>query len=239
MRFAVIRMKTILAVAVVAASVVLGCLLLTIDSGVVSAPSIGKTVVIDAGHGGVDGGVTGSDTGVKESEINLAIAKVLSGLFQKSGYRVVLTRENENGLYGDSAGSKKLADMRARRDIIDSAAPDLVISVHQNAYPLGSVKGAQVFYRSGNESSENAARLMQEHLNGEVGYERHAKAGDYYLLNCTKYPTVLVECGFLSNPDEESRLVTPEYQQKIAYAIFSAAHSFVAQSDTEHLHEQQ
>ena len=228
MKIAIIKKKSLLTIAIVLVSIALGCFLLTSASKRVSyVPSIGKTVVIDAGHGGMDGGVLGKTTGVKESEINLAIAKSLKHFFERGGYDVVMTRSNNDGLYDTNAKNKKLSDMQTRRDIINKAQPDLVISVHQNYYPLSSVKGAQVFYSESNESSKQIAQSMQNYLNGSLGNERIAKSGDYYILTCTEYPAVIAECGFLSNVDEERKLVKAEYQERIAYAIYSATQSYL------------
>lgn len=200
-----------------------------------SVPKIGKTVVVDAGHGGIDGGVVGSTSGVKESEINLAIAKSLKHFLERNGYDVVMTRENSDGLYGLTSKNKKLRDMEARRDIIKEAKPDLVISVHQNYYPLSSVRGAQVFYSADSEISKQIADSMQGTLNTALGNDRIAKTGDYYIVNCTDFPSVIVECGFLSNPEEEKLLVTAAYQEKVAYSVFSAVHSIFG-TETEHEH---
>lgn len=194
----------------------------------VSVPAIGKTIVIDAGHGGIDGGVVGRTNGVKESEINLAIARSLRHFFERGGYDVVMTRTSGDGLYGVSSSNKKRSDMERRRDIIKEAKPDMVISIHQNFYPLPSVSGAQVFYcDEGENAGEAAAEAIQSSLNNALGCSRTAKKGDYYVVKCTSYPSVIVECGFLSNPDEEKKLVTASYQEKVARAIYSAVHGML------------
>ena len=146
-----------------------------------------------------------------------------------------MTRENNDGLYGLSTKNKKLRDMEARRDIISDAQPDLVVSVHQNFYPLSSVRGAQVFYSADSEESKAIAESVQGTLNSALEGDRVAKTGDYYILNCTEYPSVLVECGFLSNPEEEKLLVTAVYQEKVAYTLFSAIHSLLG-GQSEHIH---
>lgn len=125
--------------------------------------------------------------------------------------------------------------MEARRDIISDAQPDLVVSVHQNFYPLSSVRGAQVFYSADSEESKAIAESVQGTLNSALEGDRVAKTGDYYILNCTEYPSVLVECGFLSNPEEEKLLVTAVYQEKVAYTLFSAIHSLLG-GQSEHIH---
>lgn len=221
--FAVIKKKTIIVCLVLAAAIFLGCVMLGSASSETSAvPKVGKTIVIDAGHGGIDGGVTGVNSGVKESEINLAIAKSLRHFLVRNGYDVVMTRETPDGLYGAADKNKKLADMQARRDVIRAANPDLVISVHQNYYPRSEISGAQVFYFDGSEQSQAAAERMQSVLNRALDCERAAKTGDYYILNCTEFPSVIVECGFLSNAADEKKLVTAVYQEKVAYSIYSA-----------------
>lgn len=231
--FVVFRKKSIIICLVFVIAVALSCIMLSYASAsVASVPKIGKTVVIDAGHGGIDGGVVGSGTGVKESEINLAISKSLKHFLVRNGYDVVMTRENSDGLYGMSAKNKKLRDMEARRDIIAEAKPDLVISVHQNYYPLSSVKGAQVFYSENSEVSKQIAESMQVTLNNALGCDRAAKTGDYYIVNCTEYPSVIVECGFLSNPEEEKLLVTAAYQEKVAYGVFAAVQAIFAPQHT-------
>ncbi len=180
----------------------------------------GPTVVIDAGHGGADGGMVGGTTGTRESDINLSIAKYLSGYFTSGGYNVVLTRSDGASVSGGLKYSKR-EDMNARKKIIDAASPDLVISVHCNSYPVSSVRGAQAFFAS--TDGETFARSVQSYFNNVCNTKpRTAAVGDYYILKCSEYPSVLCECGFLSNPDEESLLITASYQQKIAYTVYSA-----------------
>ncbi len=184
------------------------------------AANFGKTVVIDAGHGGEDGGVLGSLTHVKESEINLAIAKQLKSFLERGGYKVVMTRNNDAGLYGAVSSNKKLADMKKRKEIILEAKPDLVVSIHQNYFPSSYVSGAQVFYAPSGEFMDLAVQ-MQKILNLELDCDRNAAKGDYYILQCSPYPSMLIECGFLSNPSDEANLVSAEYQKKVAYGIYS------------------
>lgn len=182
----------------------------------------GKIVVLDAGHGGIDGGVVGKRSDAKESDINLAICRALESYLVRSGFTVVFTRKTTDGLYDLAASNRKKSDMLARKRIIENAAPDLVVSIHLNQYPLESVHGAQVFYAANSEDSAKRAQYMQSMLNTILPEcNRSAKSGDYYILNCTQYPSMLIECGFLSNAREEALLVTSEYQDKVAYAIYS------------------
>ncbi len=180
----------------------------------------GKVVVIDAGHGGEDGGVVGGTTGVKESEVNLAISKKLKTLLEEGGYKVVMTRSNDAGLYGLVSSNKKLADMKKRKEIILDACPDLVVSIHQNFYPGSYVSGAQVFYAPSGDGAEEAT-VMQKIMNRELDCNRNAAKGDYYIIQCSPYPSILIECGFMSNPAEEAKLVSADYQNKVAYTIYS------------------
>ncbi len=221
--FFTVKGKTIVTVLVLAVALALCLVMLSYASAPAAVPKNGVTIVIDAGHGGVDGGVSGSNTGVKESEINLAIAKSLRHFLTRNGYEVVMTRKDAEGLYEPGAKSKKLSDMNARRKIIEQAAPDLIVSIHQNHYPLASVHGAQVFYREG--SDDTLAAALQGALNVQLKCDRKQKTGDYYLLTCSEYPSLLVECGFLSNPEEERLLADANYQQKVAYTIFSTIHA--------------
>lgn len=179
-------------------------------------------IVIDAGHGGADPGKVGP-SGVLEKEINLSIALKLAERLEKDGIRVVMTRETDTGLYGDNAQNKKREDMEERVRMIAEADPECVISIHQNSFPQESCKGAQMFYYKDSEQSKSLAEKLQSAF-AEVlrdGNTRQAKAnGDYYLLRKTECPIVIAECGFLSNPTEEALLVTGEYQEKVAEALY-------------------
>lgn len=164
------------------------------------------TIVIDAGHGGIDGGVVGRVSGVKESDINLSISRCLQKEFEQAGFRVVQTRPTEAGLYGTATAGYKKRDMQKRAEIIQENAPALVISVHQNFFSMTSRRGAQVFFRNDSSSSRTLACAIQTAFNEmpETAKKYSALAGDYYVLNCSDYPSVIVECGFLSNPEDEA-----------------------------------
>lgn len=206
--------------------------------GSLSALAAGETsasgikIVLDAGHGGIDGGVTGVNTGVKESEINLAIVRKLEKYLTEAGFGVVLTRTSEAGLYGVATGGLKKKDMQKRSEIINSVKPDIVVSVHQNKYSVSSRRGAQVFYKKGDGLSEKLAGCIQNSINDIQESVKNYKplTGDYYILNCSDYPSVIAECGFLSNPIDESLLITEEYQQKIAYSIFKGIVSYLTET---------
>ena len=177
------------------------------------------TIVIDAGHGGRDNGCSGSN-GSKESEINLDISKKLQVYLQSLGVRVVMTRYDGNGLYEADADNYKQSDMEKRIEIINGASPDMVISIHQNSYSDKSQKGAQVFYREGDELSFDFASSVQSQLLSQLPSARkEANAGDYYILNECGLPAIIVECGYLTNAEEEQLLMSDDYQSKVAYSI--------------------
>lgn len=187
-----------------------------------------RVVVIDAGHGGVDAGVHGITTSVKESDLNLAIARQLKGYFTDAGFTVVMTRKNNGGLYGLSTKGFKMRDMKKRKEIIENCKADMVISIHQNFCPLPSRRGGTVFFDKGSESGKALADCIQTSLNNmeECVKKSEALVGDYYMLKCTPNPSVIVECGFLSNAEDEKLLISEEYQQKLAYAVFRGAISY-------------
>ena len=185
------------------------------------------TIVIDAGHGGIDGGVVGRVSGVKESDINLSISRCLQKEFEQAGFRVVQTRPTEAGLYGTATAGYKKRDMQKRAEIIQENAPALV---HQNFFSMTSRRGAQVFFRNDSSSSRTLACAIQTAFNEmpETAKKYSALAGDYYVLNCSDYPSVIVECGFLSNPEDEALLITQDYQKKVASVIAQGALSYLA-----------
>ncbi|MGL4789925.1 MAG: N-acetylmuramoyl-L-alanine amidase [Anaerotignaceae bacterium] len=174
-------------------------------------------VVIDAGHGGWDPGKTGT-TDNNEKDINLTIAKNLQVFLEASGATVIITRNGDEAL-----GNNKREDMKERKDITEGANPDILISIHQNAFPSANAKGAQVFYYNNSKEGKILAELIQTHLKDDLDNTntRQAKANtDYYILKQINIPTALVECGFLSNLEEEELLNSQEYQMKVAWAIY-------------------
>lgn len=197
-------------------------------SGADAATPGERVIVIDAGHGGIDAGVLGVNTRVKESDINLAIAKLLKGYFSEAGFTAVMTRSTNGGLYGMPTNGFKTRDMQKRKQIIKDCNADMVISVHQNSYPLKSRRGGQTFYDKNSQTGKLLAESIQKSLNEmeECVRKSNALTGDYFMLKCTESPSVIVECGFLTNGEDEKLLITPEYQKKIAYAIFKGAVSF-------------
>ncbi len=181
----------------------------------------GITIVIDAGHGGRDGGSIGIN-GTIEKKINLKYALTLKEKLVKSGYRVELTRKTDDGLYSETAKNKKMSDMRARFKIIQNTNPNLVISIHMNSFSSSDAYGAITYYRNGDESSKRCADLIQSSLNTYCSAPaKQGRIGDYYILNCSYYTSILIECGFISNPEEEKLLNTDEYRNKFIDAVYS------------------
>ena len=226
----VITKKQIIVVCCIILAII-GLPLCFYGSAKVSAQNIIATVVVDAGHGGIDGGVVGKTTKVKESDINLAISKYLKKELEKQNIKVVMTREDENGLYGNAVNNFKKKDMAARRDIILGAKPDLVISIHANKWRDSVRRGIQVFYDD-TLKGEKAATIMQEvlntHLNAaDVNRTFSAQKGDYYITKCSEYVSIIIECGFLSNPDDERNLINTEYQKKLAQYITKGTMSYL------------
>lgn len=178
-------------------------------------------IVIDAGHGGADPGKVGIN-GQLEKEINLQIAMLLKKFLETEGIEVVMTRQQDEGLYDENASNKKVQDMKRRLEVIEKADPMLVISIHQNSYHEEYVKGAQVFYYQSGEESKMLARIIQEEMRKlDTENKRMAKGNDsYYLLKKTAKPIVIVECGFLSNREEAEKLSQPLYQEKMAWNIY-------------------
>ena len=181
----------------------------------------GITIVLDAGHGGRDGGSVGAN-GTIEKEINLEYVLALKSKLVENGYKVVLTRKNDDGLYSEFAKNKKVSDMNARYEIIQRANPNLVISVHMNSFSDSTAQGATTYYRNGDVASKICADYIQKSLQTYCGSRySNSKVGDYYMLNCSYYSAVLIECGFISNPDEERKLNTDDFKKKMINAIYN------------------
>ena len=189
-------------------------------------------IVLDAGHGGIDGGVTGITTGVKESDLNLAITLRLKQTLDDMGFETVLTRKTEAGLYDAATEGFKRRDMQRRKEIVQKADPTLLISVHQNRYPSSSVRGAQVFFRRGDFGGERLAFALQEKLNGLYQTEgvksRKHTPSEYFMLTCTENPSVIVECGFLSSPADEKLLISTAWQKRLAESIAAGVVAYLA-----------
>ena len=191
------------------------------------------TVVVDAGHGGIDGGVSGINSKVKESDLNLDIAKKLEQKLFAAGVRVVMTRTSYGGLYGTTAPGFKRRDMQKRAKIINSAKASALVSIHLNYYSQSSRRGATTFYNPKSQQSERLADVIQGQLNQLSGQTREFSPlkGDYYLLNVADCPSVICECGFLSNAEDEKLLLDENYREEIANRIYLGVLSFLCSSD--------
>lgn len=160
--------------------------------------------------------------GQLEKEINLSIVFRLRDYLQMNDVKVILTRENDNGLYQQTDKNKKSVDMRRRIEIINEANPDVMVSIHQNSYHQPEISGAQVFYYGKSEEGRRFAQIMQKRFDYVLGEKnrRLAKAnGSYYLLTHSKPVSIIIEGGFLSNPEEAKKLETEEYQDRIAWTV--------------------
>lgn len=189
------------------------------------------TVVIDAGHGGIDGGSVGKTTGVKESDLNLLYAQKLAKYLKDAGIGVVMTRNDNEGLYDTSKKNLKKSDMEKRKNIIENSNANCVVSIHMNSFKLSSSKGSQTFYQKNNESGKYLADCIQKQfINALPNAKKTTTWGDYFMVNCTSLPSVIVECGFLSNPQEEKLLVSDEYQNKVCYSIMCGILNFLNES---------
>ncbi len=181
-----------------------------------------KVIIIDPGHGGFDPGKVGI-TGIHEKEINLNIALKLRDYLEQSGAYVIMTRTEDVDLDGDDTKQWKKGDMINRSQIVNNSDGDIMISIHQNSFPQADVRGGQVFFYKDSEAGKILAQSIQKAIktHGDQENKRVAKHnGDYYILRTTKIPAVIVECGFLTNYEEETKLNTDQYQEKIAWAIY-------------------
>lgn len=192
-------------------------------------------VCIDAGHGGNDPGKIGVNQ-IEEKELNLKIAKKLKSELENMGMHVVMTRTGESDLSDDGAENEKVSDMRNRVAFITEKQAVFTISIHQNSYTAESAHGAQVFYYQESAQGKQLAEHIQNSLKELVDQEntREAKANNsYYMLKKTPTPTVIVECGFLSNYEEAQRLCQDDYQQQIATGIAAGVRAYLGES---HIH---
>lgn len=195
-----------------------------------ATPALNYTIAIDAGHGGIDGGAVGVKTGVAESDVNLAIALLTEEIFKNGGFNVVMTRSSAGGLYGlPSAGFKK-RDMKKRAEIIREAAPAVVLSIHQNSCNSSSRRGSMVYYAYGDEGGKELAASVCKNVNEMPEKPRACVsfAGDFFILNTSHAPSVIVECGFLSNAEDEALLCDDGYRERLAYAIYLGVVNYLA-----------
>ena len=192
----------------------------------VATPVSNKVVIVDAGHGTPDEGAESSN-GTTEAEINLKIALKLQTLLEQSGCTVLLTRSDENEIYDAESNTireKKVSDMKNRVKIGNESSADIFVSIHLNKIAESQYDGWQTFYKTGSEESKRLATEIQSNLNDTIQKENNrqpAKLNTVYLMKYVEIPITIVECGFLSNPEEEILLQTEEYQDKLAWGIYN------------------
>ena len=205
--------------------------------GTSSSHNVSKVILIDAGHGGIDGGAIGA-TGTIEKNINLSIAKKLKGYLEEQGYTVIMIRETDEGLYlpYGTIRNKKNYDLKQRKAFIEEYKVNVFLSIHLNKFVEEKYYGAQVFYLMKDVESQKLAKFIQKEMQTILnrGNKRVEKpSNDYYLFKGNTIPSIIVECGFLSNHEEEVLLNNDEYQNKLAWSIFSGLIKyFTAESDT-------
>ncbi|MBO8165304.1 MAG: N-acetylmuramoyl-L-alanine amidase CwlD [Brevibacillus sp.] len=188
-------------------------------------PLAGTVIAIDPGHGGADGGAVSKDGKVVEKEVTLPISLYLRDFLQQSGALVIMTREEDKDLATPQAereGKRKSVDIRNRVKFVNEHSPDFLISIHLNSFPSSRWKGAQTFYYPGFKESADMAYLIQDEIRRVLDNTDRfpQKTDDIFLIREVQCPSVLVEVGFLSNPDEARRLDSPEYQKAMANAIY-------------------
>lgn len=188
------------------------------------------TVILDPGHGGSDPGKIGT-TGVLEKDINLTIALRVKTLLELADIEVLMTRTTDTDL-SSGTSNKKVSDLKNRVDFIQKSNASLVVSIHQNSFPSPSVEGAQCFYFTHSPEGEQLAALLQQQIissTNQIKIREIKRNEDYYLLKNSPLTTVIVECGFLSNPKEETLLTSQDYQEQMAWAIHLGILQFLNQ----------
>ncbi len=203
---------------------IIGLLCFSIDK--IEDVSKNNIIYIDPGHGGVDGGA--EVDGAREADLNLKISFKLKDIFEEKGYNVLLTRTDDYDL-SNGADRRKRADANKRVELINKSDCDLYLSIHMNTFSEEKYRGMQTFYNPNNQNSNILAKCIQDscinYLQNTTRKEKALK-GKYIVDNITK-PGCLIECGFLSNKEELSLLLTDEYQTKIAFAIYYGCESYL------------
>lgn len=181
----------------------------------------GHCIILDAGHGGLDGGKISVNNKV-EKDLNLSVVKLLKEELEQYGYEIILTRTDENGLYKESDKKKKLTDLQNRCKIIEDSNAQIVVSIHHNSYTKPEVKGAQVFYYKDDEEGRKLAKCVQNSFRENLDNTNNRVEKNnvsYYMLKYSKKPIIIAECGFLTNPEEALLVESEEYQKKVVEAI--------------------
>ena len=196
-----------------------------------ATPVSGKVVVLDAGHGKPDEGAE-SSSGTTEAETNLKIALKVQNLLEQSGCTVILTRSDENAIYdidSKTLKQKKISDIRNRVKIGNESSADIFVSIHLNKIPQSQYYGWQCFYKANDEKSIKLAKELQENLNKSIQKENKRvamKLDTVYIMKHVEIPISIVECGFLSNQEEEKQLLEDSYQNRLAWGIFNGIQEY-------------
>ena len=195
-------------------------------------PITNKVIVIDAGHGLPDEGAVGFN-GTTEQAINLSISLKLHKLIEQSGAKVVLTRSDENGIYSldsKSIRNKKVSDIKNRVEIGNNSNADVFISIHLNKYPPSEIyRGWQTFYQNNNEKSKQLSNIIQNNLSNNIEFKNDRTPmpiTGIYIMDHVQIPSVIIECGFLSNPEEVRLLKEDTYQNKLAWGIYTGLQEY-------------
>lgn len=190
-----------------------------------------KKVIIDAGHGGKDGGAVGID-GTLEKELNLQVSILLKDIFETFGYEVIMTRTDDRMLGDGATGHKKLADLKARLDVANKNPDAVFISIHMNKFPDDDCKGMQVYYSRNNTKSAQIAEIVCQTNRSYLQKDNHREikpaTSAIYILDRIQIPAVLIECGFLSNQRDLNNLTNKEYQKQLAAVIFASILNYFA-----------
>jgi N-acetylmuramoyl-L-alanine amidase len=193
-----------------------------------------KVVILDAGHGGEDPGKVSSYSDIKEKDLNLKIAFKVKELLEKENYKVIMTREEDKLVYTEGTTNiyeKRKQDLTQRKKVMDESGADIVVSIHLNGFPEAKYYGAQTFYPPNSEKSLKLATSLQKSLRALVDPENkrepQEKKDPIVILREIVTPTAIVECGFLSNAEEEKKLGTDEFQSKLAGAIVDGIKNYL------------
>lgn len=210
--------------------------LVTVTADIHTAAEPSPTVVIDAGHGGEDCGAVGV-SGVFEKELNYKIATYLSAELRSAGCEVIETRTKDALLYDPATvekGHKKLTDLSSRLAIASATPGAIAVSIHMNSFPSPSSHGLQVWYSPGQAGAKDLAEKIQRNVTEQLQPDNHRKVkastGSIYLLDRAENPTVLIECGFLTNPEECARLESTAYQKELSFVIFGAIMEYIQET---------
>lgn len=208
---------------------------------IVNALNNNPAVIVDAGHGGEDGGAIAIDGETLEKDLNLSIAIKLSDMLKKNNISTFMIRSKDESIYKKddhkkTLRKKKIEDLKNRVTIANSNNKNILISIHQNKFTDESLTGMQIFYSGNNEHSVTLANFIKDELEkniSQANFRENKKANkEIYLLRNTKVPAIIIECGFISNKEELKKLTSEDYQNKIAQCIFAGIKNFLDKTNS-------